>query len=404
MTADLKSSATSGTSSTPAFSNTEITSASAIMVPSIPSTTALTDNDMNSIDLNVKDGDSVKVAFRVSDEGTIATTSTGMTVVYNGGSPIAATYNATSSMWEAIINYSINSNTLQIGATDSSGNQISIGGLTFTNPALIAPTKIKARSTVIGDADYNPAGASYTNYYNNYGSSPGALPVLNKPSGALAYLVIFEYNRTLSDKDTNYSYYYPDRSGVKWLGSSDGKFNFIGDGRYSYANIYVVNAAGAISNITSNTIKTLPQIIDEISEVSRDKVFYRDTVVPRGIGTMSPTFIFNKRRDANSELNSNSIANGMLNTSLDTVPYKVGDTIELLGKFVDYNYLKVVLSNNIYDTTTEPVETLDIDLNLYRKSGTARDLTQSTLEATTAAITVYIYDKSGNIYISPIKI
>lgn len=375
--------------------------------------------------LNVKDGDSIDVEFTIEDESIIPTaggfvvtnvTSSGgvetsvgglLTVTYNGnnyslsgGNVTNTSYNSSTgvSKWKVTgLTYSKDVNDFSVEIVDGSllSNTTNATTSAFQVPDTVENTEF------IGNTS-NVAGTSYSNYYNT------KLSIENKSSYAsnepLGYLVVFDYDSSkrdttgtaLSRTDKTYQTVNSKTiESVKYSSSASIKFN---DGYYDYAKVYAFNKAGAIVDVTSTTINTLSTVVDKIySGDSRTKNFYVDTIAPQ-ISEVS----FYKSADANSELNSSSIATAVLLG--EGKPYKVNDSVGVSASLWEYNFLyskeSSSTSENIATNSQNPTTYAGTATNssaiAYIKSGTANDQTSGNGEVSITS-TVTFYDKAGNI-------
>ena len=74
---------------------------------------------------------------------------------------------------------------------------------------------------------------------------------------------------------------YPLISGTKyWATSKNGLFNLY-DGKYQTSQIYMINKAGAISELSSNTLTGILTELSDVSTVPENRSFHVDTVAPR---------------------------------------------------------------------------------------------------------------------------
>ena len=363
--------------------------------------------------INVKAGDSVEIGLVVEDES--ITTNSAISIVYNN-TTYGAIYQGVDgdgasrkTVWSGTIPI-VNTSTSPYVIKDQikyvvedeglARNKTTLEGRGFNSVSLLANTTIKPRSNNPSDYNYNPAGSAYSNYYNKQN-----IESANTASQALAYIVAFEYNNALNDVGATSRTYPSTNQGKKYAGSIDGNFD-MGDGVYTYdGNVYVINRAGAIKDVThlADNNQKYPTIADFDSIVSRiwtsGSTFIVDTIFPR---TTTP--VLTKVSDANTELNSNSVAVGILNG--EGKPYKAGDTINIKTRISETNFLKVLMGNTLTTSSSEiriddvvtSVMPSSLSNNDYAISGTAIDLNgTSTTGENTNTVNVAVYDKAGNI-------
>lgn len=378
----------------------------------------LTADDLNvtttssGIELNVKDGDKVKLEFTIDDES-ITSTSAGIKVIYNN-KPYVATYvgavaNTTKTNWKVELDslvYKKGIDNISFNITDDSvsPNTTAITADVFNQPEMLDNTLLKAPSNTKRFSD---------EYYNN-----GSVSVVNV-TGALAYLVVFDYDKTVSDTNATTGTY-PISGGKKWISYSSNEFNFF-EGKYTYnKTVYVMNSAGAIKSITHNSNKdaliinsgSIGNIIGEISTGISN--FYVDKQAPS-----VTDFNFKKDSDPNlsdsSLLNNNSVASGILLGTISSVKlYKEGDGISVNFNLKEVNFFKTILSQvSGVDIVSNPTVTIGgttatvdavtglegaiaaIDNKAYKKSGIAVDLTSGD-SAINSNMSLTVYDRAGN--------
>lgn len=380
--------------------------------------------------LNVKDGDKVSIEITIDDE---SITGTSQGVKING---IIATYagidNSDSTKpyktkWtvEIPVTLGIDGNiisNIDIDITDDSagagnlsgGNRMEFTASAFKQPNLLANTTLIAPTSLD-----RYTGDTNTEYYNtkNIDSTP--------VTGALAYLMVFDYDKAKSDKDASYTYTYPvsaSSSAIEYMSSLNGKFTF-GEGEHKYKEVYVLNQAGAIGKLNSSTLESVAYdgtltnalaVLDSTANYPKSNIFYIDTVSPLISGLS-----FRKDSDPSLSdvnlLNNNSIASGILIGNISgTRPYKSGDAVSINANVKDYNFMKTTLSQvnsadiisaivitaggiNIGVTNGTEVVTPTTASFSYIKGGTAVDLNSAaTNDEANQTITVTVYDKAGN--------
>lgn len=377
------------------------------------------------IALNVKDRDNVTFEFAIEDES-ITASSTGVKINYNGA-PYTATYVSAgiNSNGNEVTNWKIDISTfaydngideLTFDITDDSFTNIANCNTTqfiaevFNQPELLSNTSLKdttSSDSYKGDAN--------TRYYNK-----NSLSANEKHVDALAYLIVFDYDKVAADTVTSTGTY-PSSGTKEFVSSQKGDFSFY-DGKHAYdGNVYVINSAGVIEGITHNIDKDalilnseigIDSIVNKVT--SFDKNFYVDTIAP------SVTDLkFKKDSDPNlsdsSLLNNNSVASGILLGEMSSDrPYKEGDGISLNFNLKEVNFFKTVLSqvsggdivNNPIVTIGGTTATVDaitglegttavIDNKAYKKSGIAVDLTSGD-SAINSNMSLTVYDRAGN--------
>lgn len=420
------------------YLSTEISSAT---IGSIKNSEGIKASDFETtsgskVSLNAKGSDKIKVELTIEDES-ITASSTGVTVVYNGKTYVA-TYVSTDgtnpdiTKWKIELDsfsYVSDVNNISINVTDNSlsPNNTTITGNVFEEPALIKGTTLKPRSNVSTDSDYNIAGSSFNNYYNNI-----EITTTDKNNEALAYLMIFNPYTAEKDAGSTNIITYPTLFSQPYQLSKDGNFKF-GDGRYKYSEVFVINKAGGIARANEPLTKvtydgSLGGAVTTLNVISKEREFFVDTVRP-DIRYLS----LDKISDNNlsSLLGGNSLASSiLLGPTSSTRPYKGGDGIELKTTIAEYNFLKSTLSQigildimsgmRTYNGNTEltansvtGAEERSIGLSehfsggaseFYIKRGTANDLSSGTDSSVTGTLEFTVYDKAGNISLTNVSV
>jgi len=411
---------------TSTFSASTITSAT---VKTKENTEGLTADDLNvtttssGMELNVKDGDKVKLEFTIDDES-ITSTSTGVKVIYNNSSnPYVATYvgavaNTTKTNWKVELDSFVYKNgidSISFDITDDSvsPNTTAITADVFNQPEILDNTVLEASLNInkYSDEYYDDGSIRVTKVTNETDEKSGKI--------ALAYLVVFDYDSTIVD-DNATTGTYPISGGKKWISYSSNEFNFF-EGKYTYnKTVYVMNSAGAIKSITHNSDKdaliinsgSIGNIITRIN--TNGSNFYVDKQAPS-----VTDFNFKKDSDPNlsdsSLLNNNSVASGiLLGTISNKRLYKEGDGVSVNFNLKEVNFFKTVLSqvssvniinnpvvaiagNSVAVNTTTGLEgtIAAIDNKAYKKSGIAVDLTSGD-SAINSNMSLTVYDRAGN--------
>lgn len=372
--------------------------------------------------INAKAGDSIEIGLVIDDEN-VKSSSGNVLIGYNNSFTTASCINSNITSTSAITSWKatipivdsattsdiVKNITYKVVDGSSSPNTRIVSGNAFNSPSLISSTNIRPRSTTAGGIDYNPAG--YSNYY-----SSTSLTTSDKNTDALAYIVVFNYDKTASDEPASYTHTYPistSNSAIKYVSSLDGNFTF-GEGKHDYEKVYVINKAGAIGKLGSGgTISkvsydgTLSNALSVLNGYTKSNTFYIDTIAPSVTG-----LLLDKTGDPSlvSPLNNNSTAHDLLIGNISSSrPYKAGDTISLNGNIKEYNFMKTELSQTIVSGIAVTASGISIVPNngeetmtpttgafSYMKGGTATDLTDGTDSSISPTITFTIWDKAGH--------
>lgn len=373
----------------------------------------LTEDELNvtptssGMELNVKDGDKVKLEFQIDDES-ITSTSTGVKVIYNGV-PYVATYvgavaDTTKTNWKVEVSsfvYENGINNISFNITDNSlsPNTTAITADTFNQPELLTNTNLIASSNAY----------KYSNEYYDDGAIKAT-----KVTGALAYLIAFDYDSAVADTGATTGSY-PVSGTKKWISYSTNEFNFF-EGRHTYNNIvYVMNSAGAIKAITHNNNRdaiianngSIDNIIARIGTAGSN--FYVDEQAPSVTGLE-----LEKYADSNLAiiLGNNSIARDLLiGVVSESRPYKGNDRISINFNLSEKNFYKTNFNTNIITSpiiniggTIVNVDTMTGQEGMttsytntdYKKLGVATDLTSGDFYDN-RSVTLQVFDRAGNI-------
>lgn len=338
--------------------------------------------------LNAKDGDVISLEFEIDDES-ITKDSKEVKANYNSGD-IVATFvsrigdeGSTKTKWKAEIIYKAENPDVTFNITDDSllKNNLNLTGKAFNEPALLENTSFKPNLKANAESKY---------------FSSALTTEMAKTDEILAYLVVFNYDKTIVDAGAPTSAYSKVGT-LEWASSLNGEFK-LGDGSYNYNNagiVYVMNKAGAIKTITSSTVNMIENIIPKIGTGTKD--FYVDTIAPV---VTSPTFSKTKEFNEADFAGDTEILKTLLGTNKT---FKVGDTISLGATVSDVNYFKSIVPNNIYTgtitykkngvkITTEDGNYSDVVLT---QDMVAADLTNDE-NIDTTVISLAFYDKAGN--------
>lgn len=347
--------------------------------------TAITNGIPTLKKLNVKDGDEVKIQFTIDNEN-LTENSGNLSVNYNGteynknGTIRFLRNDGPRTTWEIdSLNYSSRTNDITF-TVEGIAESLSLD--LFTEPEVLPNTQVRPNS--------NSAGATlYLDYYNNKRIAIDT----SMTTDAIAYMIVYDLDKSKSDlKNLSEADKY-NKNELLVVRATNSNFIFPSDGEYKYAEVYSINRAGAIKEITDSTTNVYSSIVNKIKANTKGKTFYIDTIAPEvsSVGLEKVTDVYN-------ELNSGiakDIINGLIS---ENRAYKEDDTVKVTANIIEFNLdtMQFIESDN---TLVEIFKTIDEDTKTgtaYSKKGVAMDLTPNENNNITKVLKAQVYDKAGN--------